>query len=81
MGHYEAVSWVQDIAGGLVVTGPSEEDWLNPQTRPYIERFLGGSQGVGAEERLRALNRKQRPDGFYVWRLQRIFGHSCGGVS
>ena len=42
----EAVSWVQDIAGGLVVTGPSEEDWLNPQTRPYIERFLGGSQGV-----------------------------------
>jgi len=55
-GYHEAVSWVQDIAGGLVVTGPSEEDWLNPQTRPYIERFLGGSQGVGAEERLRALN-------------------------
>ena len=23
---------------------------------PYIEKFLGGSQGVGAEERLRALN-------------------------
>ncbi|MBJ66728.1 MAG: gamma-aminobutyrate dehydratase [Gemmatimonadetes bacterium] len=55
-GYHEAVSWVQDIAGGLVVTGPSEEDWLNPQTRPYIERFLGGSQGVVAEDRLRALN-------------------------
>lgn len=55
-GYHEAVSWVQDIAGGLVVTGPSEEDWQNPQTQPYIERFLGGSRGVGAEERLRALN-------------------------
>lgn len=55
-GYHEAVSWVQDIAGGLVVTGPSEEDWQNPQTKPYIERFLGGSQGIGAEERLRALN-------------------------
>ncbi len=55
-GYHEAVSWVQDIAGGLVVTGPSEEDWHNPETRAYIERFLGGSQGVGAEERLRALN-------------------------
>ncbi len=55
-GYHEAVSWVQDIAGGLVVTGPSEEDWDNPQTKPYIERFLGGSRGVGAEERLRALN-------------------------
>ena len=55
-GYHEAVSWVQDIAGGLVVTGPSEEDWLNPKTRPYVERFLGGSQGVRAEDRLRALN-------------------------
>jgi 4-hydroxybutyryl-CoA dehydratase / vinylacetyl-CoA-Delta-isomerase len=54
--YHQAVSWVQDIAGGLVVTGPSEEDLENPETRPYIERFLGGSKGVDAIERLRAIN-------------------------
>jgi aromatic ring hydroxylase len=54
--YHQAVSWVQDIAGGLVVTGPAEEDWQNPETRPYLERFLGGSKGVGAEERMRAIN-------------------------
>ena len=55
-GYHQAVSWVQDIAGGLVVTGPSEEDWLNPETRPYIERFLGGKKGISTESRLRAFN-------------------------
>lgn len=54
--YHEAVSWVQDIAGGLVVTGPSEEDLENPETRPYIDRFLAGSKGVDAEARLRAIN-------------------------
>ena len=49
------MSWVQDIAGGLVVTGPAEEDLENPETRAYIERFLGGA-GVGAEARLKAIN-------------------------
>ena len=55
-GYHQAVCWVQDIAGGLVVTGPSEEDWHNPETRPYIERFLGGRKGVSTEDRLRAFN-------------------------
>ncbi len=54
-GYHEAVSWVQDIAGGLVVTGPAEEDVFSPETGPYIERFLGGNDS-SAEERLRALN-------------------------
>ena len=55
-GYHQAVSWVQDIAGCLVVTGPSEKDWQNPETRPYIERFLGGKKGVSTESRLRAFN-------------------------
>jgi aromatic ring hydroxylase len=54
--YHQAVSWVQDIAGGLVVTGPSEEDMENPETKAYIERFLGGGEGIGAEARLRAIN-------------------------
>ena len=54
--YHQAVAWVQDIAGGLVVTGPSEEDLENPETREYIERFLGGKKGVSTQERLRAFN-------------------------
>ena len=54
--YHQAVSWVQDIAGGLVVTGPSEEDLANPETQGYIEHFLGGGSGVDAETRLKAIN-------------------------
>ena len=54
--YHEAVSWVQDIAGGLVVTGPSEEDMANPETKGYIEKYLGGGCGVSAENRLKAIN-------------------------
>ena len=53
--YHQAVSWVQDIAGGLVVTGPSEEDMENPETKGYIEKYLGG-RGVSAEDRLKAIN-------------------------
>ena len=54
--YHQAVCRVQDIAGGLVVTGPGEEDLQNPRTRPYIERFLGGRKGVKATDRLKAFN-------------------------
>lgn len=54
--YHEMARAVQDIAGGLVVTGPLAEDWQNPEVRADMERFLGGARGTGAEERLRAIN-------------------------
>jgi 4-hydroxybutyryl-CoA dehydratase/vinylacetyl-CoA-Delta-isomerase len=54
--YHEMVRAVQDIAGGLVVTAPMEEDWQNPETRRDMERYFAGSGGVGAEDRLRATN-------------------------
>jgi 4-hydroxybutyryl-CoA dehydratase/vinylacetyl-CoA-Delta-isomerase len=54
--YHQAIGWVQDIAGGLVVTGPDEADLANTEIRAYIDRFLGGRAGVSAEDRLRALN-------------------------
>jgi aromatic ring hydroxylase len=47
---------VQDISGGMLVTGPSEADLLNPETREMIERYLGGHAGIAAQDRLRVLN-------------------------
>jgi aromatic ring hydroxylase len=53
--YHEAIGWVQDIAGGLVVTGPHEADLTSPHTRAYIDRYLGGAD-VDAEDRLKAMN-------------------------
>ncbi|HVB96123.1 MAG TPA: 4-hydroxyphenylacetate 3-hydroxylase N-terminal domain-containing protein [Chloroflexota bacterium] len=55
-GYHHAVQMVQDLSGGLLVTGPGEEDWESPTLRPYLERFFGGKVGVSAEARLRAMN-------------------------
>ncbi|MGE3538072.1 MAG: 4-hydroxyphenylacetate 3-hydroxylase N-terminal domain-containing protein [Candidatus Tectimicrobiota bacterium] len=55
--HYnQMVAYVQDISGGILVTAPGEDDLRNPETRPYIEKYLGGKAGVSAEARLRALS-------------------------
>jgi aromatic ring hydroxylase len=55
-GYAQAVAWLQEIAGGLLVTGPGQEDWESPETRPYLERYFGGAKGVPAEHRLRLMN-------------------------
>jgi 4-hydroxybutyryl-CoA dehydratase/vinylacetyl-CoA-Delta-isomerase len=52
---HQAVACVQDIAGGLLVTSPGQADWEQADTRPLLERYLGG-KGVGAEARLRLLH-------------------------
>jgi len=54
--YHRMVQYVQDIAGGLIVTGPATADWENPVTRPYLERYLGGPGGISAEQRMRIMN-------------------------
>ncbi|HEY8449839.1 MAG TPA: 4-hydroxyphenylacetate 3-hydroxylase N-terminal domain-containing protein [Bacillota bacterium] len=54
-GFHEALRDVQDIAGGLLVTGPAAEDWDNPETAPYLERYLGTGR-VDAQNRMRLMN-------------------------
>lgn len=52
---YEIARMAEDIAGGLMVTMPSEKDWRNPQLRPYIEKYLRGVSDVATEDRMRIL--------------------------
>jgi 4-hydroxybutyryl-CoA dehydratase/vinylacetyl-CoA-Delta-isomerase len=47
-GFYDLIKLAADIAGGLVVTMPSERDLANAETGPYIERFLAGAAGTAA---------------------------------
>jgi 4-hydroxybutyryl-CoA dehydratase/vinylacetyl-CoA-Delta-isomerase len=52
---YEISRLAQDIAGGLVVTMPSEKDFRSPETGPLLEKYLKGRKGVSIENRVRVL--------------------------
>jgi 4-hydroxybutyryl-CoA dehydratase/vinylacetyl-CoA-Delta-isomerase len=52
---YEIARLAQDIAGGLMVTLPSAEDFASPDVGPYLEKYLKGVEGVPCEHRRRML--------------------------
>jgi len=52
---YEIARLAEDIAGGLMVTAPSEKDLRHEKIGPYIEKYLKGIDGVSTEDRLRVL--------------------------
>ncbi len=54
--YHQAVQIVQDLAGGILVTGPSTEDFTSEATRAYVIKYLGGAKGFDAEKRSRLLN-------------------------
>lgn len=49
--HY----YMQDAAGGAVVTMPSEKDYRNPATAKFMEKYYKGREGVPTEHRIRAI--------------------------
>lgn len=52
---YEIARLAEDIAGGLMVTAPSEKDLKDPVVGGYVEKYLKGIEGVSTENRLRIL--------------------------
>ncbi len=52
---FEIARLAQDIAGGLVVTMPSEKDLQNNEIGPLIRKFLQGRSGVETVDRMRIL--------------------------
>ncbi len=52
---YEIGRLAQDIAGGLVVTLPSERDLRHPEVGPLLEKYLAGRRGTDVENRIRIL--------------------------
>lgn len=49
------LNYIQDIAGGLLVTAPSEEDFTNPETKELMEKYLGAKKGVPVKDRIKLL--------------------------
>jgi len=52
---YEIARLAEDIAGGLMVTMPSEKDFRHPEIGPRIEKYLQGAGVAPTEHRLRML--------------------------
>jgi 4-hydroxybutyryl-CoA dehydratase/vinylacetyl-CoA-Delta-isomerase len=50
---YEIGRLAQDIAGGLMVTMPSEKDFRSSVTGPLLEKYLKGKKGVSTEDKVR----------------------------
>ncbi len=52
---YEITRLAEDIAGGLMVTMPGQQDWDNEKLRPYLDKYLRGVDCMPTEDRLRVL--------------------------
>jgi len=52
---YELCRIAEDIAGGLLVTTPSEKDFRHPEIGKYVEKYLKGVADVPTESRYRML--------------------------
>ena len=52
---FEIVRLAQDIAGGLMVTLPSEKDFRHPELSELLQRYLQGVPDVTTESRVRIL--------------------------
>ncbi len=55
-GYHRAVQHVQELAGGILVTGPGDEDWESEELRPFLQKYLVGRDGVSAEQRMKMMN-------------------------
>jgi len=51
----EHIALVHDIAGGVIVTMPTEQDYKNPTIKAWMDTYLAGNPKYTTEERLRVL--------------------------
>jgi 4-hydroxybutyryl-CoA dehydratase/vinylacetyl-CoA-Delta-isomerase len=52
---YEIARLAEDIAGGLMVTMPSEKDLRNPEVGKVVDKYLRGVASVPTEHRMRVM--------------------------
>ncbi len=52
---YEIGRLAQDLAGGLMVTMPSQKEFEHPELGPVIRKYLQGRKEISTEDRMRIL--------------------------
>lgn len=45
----------QDVASGLIYVNSTTDDFRNPEVRPYLDKYLRGSHGADAEQRVKVM--------------------------
>lgn len=55
-GYHAAVQHLQELAGGILVTAPGDEDWASEELRPYLDKYLVGRRGISGRDRARLLS-------------------------
>ena len=62
---------LHDIAGGLIITLPTEADYRNPELHPYLEKYLHTRHDVKVEDRMRLFNlvRDCTADAYGGWEM------------
>jgi 4-hydroxybutyryl-CoA dehydratase/vinylacetyl-CoA-Delta-isomerase len=65
------VRHLHDIAGGAVLTSPTIGDLENPDTGPFVDKYMRTMDGVTAEERMRLFHaiRDLTADAYGGWHL------------
>jgi len=52
---HETSKLLADIGGGLIQTIMNHRDWMNPEERPDLEKYLAGKAGIPTEHRIRLM--------------------------
>ena len=65
------VRHLHDIAGGSILTAPSRADLDNPETGPYVRKYMATRDGVEGEYRTRLFHaiRDLTADAFGGWQM------------
>lgn len=53
---HEFIRNIQDIAGGMLVTQPTYQDWKHEELNPYLQKYMGGAGSFTAEERMKLMS-------------------------
>jgi 4-hydroxybutyryl-CoA dehydratase / vinylacetyl-CoA-Delta-isomerase len=51
--YHDVVKIIQDLSGGLLVTAPTYKDYVHPDLKEDIQKYLVGKAGIPTEHRLR----------------------------
>ena len=52
---YEIARLAEDIAGGMMVTMPSEKDFQHPEIGGVLEKYMKGNANISCEDRARVM--------------------------
>jgi len=68
---HQMVGRLHDVAGGLTITLPEEADLRDPESGPYLRKYLAAKPGTDVEQRMRVytLIRDLTADAYGGWNL------------